>query len=170
MHNHPTFTLLVVSAALVRHNKLFSFSRVVLRSIVALDLALWCLSPEFHANTRNHTTCQCPVKPLRGRAPRPTLLIKLLRTVAGRLCTARAFAVNRQNLETFPMMMVSSCLQLCENHQGPKFRGKKSAAKSHCVCFLFAEAIVTICSNYASLFGQNYNKQLWEQFANCDLW
>ena len=28
------------SAALVRHNKLFSFSRVVLRSIVALDLAL----------------------------------------------------------------------------------------------------------------------------------
>ena len=40
MHNHPTFTLLLVSAALVRHNKLFSFSRVVLRSIVALDLAL----------------------------------------------------------------------------------------------------------------------------------
>ena len=41
MHNHPTFTLLVVSAALLRHTiKLFSFSRVVLRSIVALDLAL----------------------------------------------------------------------------------------------------------------------------------
>ena len=40
MHNHPTFTLLLGSAALVRHNKLFSFSRVVLRSIVALDLAL----------------------------------------------------------------------------------------------------------------------------------
>ena len=40
MHNHPTFTLLLVSAALLRHNKLFSFSRVVLRSIVALDLAL----------------------------------------------------------------------------------------------------------------------------------
>ena len=47
-------------------------------SIVALD-SRRCLSPKFHANTHNHTTCHCPVKPLREREPWPAAIDKATR-------------------------------------------------------------------------------------------
>ena len=51
---------------------------LVPRAIVALD-SRRCLSPKFHANTHNHTTCHCPVKPLREREPWPAAIDKATR-------------------------------------------------------------------------------------------
>ena len=64
--------------------------------IVALDSRRRrCLSPKFHANTHNHTTCQCPVKPLREREPWPAAIDK---ATQGPLQARRErIWVNRQN-------------------------------------------------------------------------
>ena len=107
------------------------------------------------------------------------LLIKLLESVAGRLCFHESLSkvwVNRQNqlwkpFRWFPSLSSRLPNGDCVRRDGvQKSVGKLvKSAKTHPAHFLFTKSIVTICSNYPQLFGAKSNEQPWEPFANCDV-